>query len=216
MNPAVRDSVLDIFTRVSVFQRFPRAELHQRFFSRGLARIIEFEPGEQIIDEGRFDNWVFWLIAGMVEVVKGTCTVAVLRRAGDMFGEMGVLQGDARSASVRACETTICLAIDMSILEHPDLSGKVDRDAFCRDVAFVTGDRLASTTNRLTAAEQDLHALREKLDETRAQLEETRQQLHATRHVLMKTLERLEEKDTRIRDLEAQSACGPDSGSPES
>lgn len=216
MNPAVRDSVLDIFSRVSVFQRFTRAEIHQRFFGQGFARIIEFEPGEQIIDEGRFDNWVFWLIAGTVDVVKGTCTVATLQRAGDMFGELGVLQGDVRSATVRACTTTICLAIDMSILEHPDLAGKVDRDAFCRDVAFVAGGRLASTTSRLTAAEQDLHALREKLDETRAQLEETRQQLHATRHVLMKTLERLEDKDVRIRDLETQAACGPGSGPPES
>jgi len=84
---------------------------------RGLlksSKMIKYEPGELIIEEGQYSSWIYFLITGKVGICKQGETIAVLRRQGDLFGEMGIIDKSPRSASIIAIEESICLTIDAS------------------------------------------------------------------------------------------------------
>ena len=75
--------------------------------SRGVARRSErsFADGEVIFREDDICDAAYVLVDGNVELFKtgpaGQVTLAILR-PGEMFGEMGIIDGTARSASARA------------------------------------------------------------------------------------------------------------------
>jgi len=62
MDEQVREKIFELFTQISICKSFSSEEIKERFFKKGLAKIIEYNPGETIIDEGKYDNWVYWLI----------------------------------------------------------------------------------------------------------------------------------------------------------
>ena len=64
-----------------------------------MSEIKEFEPGEQILEEGQFERSIFYLISGKARIMKNEKEIAIIQRTGDVFGEMGVIDGSARSAS---------------------------------------------------------------------------------------------------------------------
>lgn len=200
MDPQIQEKVLGLFPQISILKSFSSGEIKEKFFKKGFAKIIGYAPGEVIISEGKYDNRVYWLIDGKIDVVKNEVLVAAFRRVGDMFGEMGILDGDARSASVVANTHVICLSIDMSILDHPELEQKISREAFCNDVALVTKSRLARTTSRLTESEQEILLLKKKLAETD-------QKWRSSMETLSKTLDKLEEKDAYINALKQDLAA---------
>jgi CRP/FNR family cyclic AMP-dependent transcriptional regulator len=76
----------------------------------------EYGPGEVILQEGRTANGIYIVSWGQVEVVKGFETERAKRLAilgpGEFFGEMGLLEEQPRSATVRAIDPTCCVGID--------------------------------------------------------------------------------------------------------
>ncbi len=81
-----------------------------------LSKIRQYEPQELIIKEGAEENWMYFMISGCVQIEKGDKIISALFRCGDIFGEMGFLDEEPRSASVRALKDTVCLAVDISHL----------------------------------------------------------------------------------------------------
>ncbi|MEO7224307.1 MAG: cyclic nucleotide-binding domain-containing protein [Devosia sp.] len=73
---------------------------------------VAFEAGATIISEGEEGRTAYLLVSGKVEVVVGTGakakSVATLR-AGEVFGEMSLLEPGPRSATVKALSPTECL-----------------------------------------------------------------------------------------------------------
>lgn len=65
-----------------------------------LSKIKKYESGELIIKEDTYDDRIFFIVSGKVRVTKHGKELTVLRRRGDLFGEMGIIDGSARSASV--------------------------------------------------------------------------------------------------------------------
>ena len=126
-----------------------------------LSKIRQFEPEEIIIEEGSFDNWIYFLVSGKVQVLKQGKEISVLDRTGDIFGEMGVIDGAARSATVQAVDPAVCLATDASYIDR--LSGK-DRIAFCyilfRVFSEILADRLRITSNELVQTKQEIARLK--------------------------------------------------------
>jgi CRP-like cAMP-binding protein len=131
-----------------------------------ISKVREYTKGEQIIREGANDPLMYILYHGQVRVVKKNKVVAVLRRCGDVFGEMGSLGGTGRTASVFADEDSACLTVDAAGFEQ--LSGN-DRLAFgfmlYRLLAEVLTQRLQQTTDKLTRAGDEILRLKARIRE---------------------------------------------------
>ncbi len=130
-----------------------------------LSKIVEYAPGDMIIEEGYYDDRIYFLISGKVSVVKHEETLSTLQRAGDVFGEMGIIDGSPRSASVYAVDKSVCLVTDASYIDR--LSGN-DRLAFCyflyRIFSEILANRLRSTSNELVDLKEEIRRLKEEKD----------------------------------------------------
>ena len=130
------------------------------------SKIRKYEPGEVIIRQGYFDCWIYFLLKGRLRIVKDEKEISILQRTGDIFGEMGIIDGSPRSASVIAIDSTTCLAADASYIER--LSGQ-DRVAFSSVLyqAFseLLAVRLRTTSDELVAARAEIEGLKARLME---------------------------------------------------
>ncbi|TWI75367.1 Cyclic nucleotide-binding domain-containing protein [Desulfobotulus alkaliphilus] len=168
----IKDKVVDILAGLDVLKNFTAAQINDHFFKKGYARIVEYQAGERILMEGQYDNWVYWLIEGKVAVIKGDVMIASFQRTGDMFGEMSILEGNARSANVDALCPTLCFKLDMSVLDHPVLKNRISRETFCNSLAQLARERLAKTTCRLSETEKELLKIKQLLQQKEKELEE--------------------------------------------
>ena len=126
-----------------------------------LSEIREFSPGDQILEEGHYDHLIYYLISGKAKIVKGDKELAIIRRTGDVFGEMGVIDGSARSASVFAVDNTVCLCTDMSQIETLYGDSKYAfRYTVFRGFAQILANRLRMTTSELLHLREELAGLR--------------------------------------------------------
>ena len=136
-----------------------------------LSKLIKYEPGELIIKEGQYDNWIFFLISGKVGIQKQGETISVLKRKGDLFGEMGIIDGSPRSASIMAIDETACLGVDASCMDR--LEGE-DKAAFTyilyRAFAEILASRLRIADEELVKTKDENAALRVELKNFKAQL----------------------------------------------
>lgn len=123
--------------------------------------IKKFSEGEIIIEEGSYDNWIYFLVDGHVRIVKNAEEIDILRRPGDVFGEMCVIDGSPRSASVEAIDDVTCLATDVSFM---DSLYNDDKIAFCsifyQMIAEVLACRLRETSSELVRAKEEIQRLK--------------------------------------------------------
>ena len=126
-----------------------------------VSKIREYEHGEQIIVEGEHDPWLYFLYSGGVKIVKHGKVLADLRCCGDVFGEMGMVDGSDRSASAFAIGKTVCLTTDA--IKITAITGQ-DRLAFhfilYRIFADIVTERLKSTTDELIKTKEELAKLK--------------------------------------------------------
>jgi len=98
--------------------------------------------GEVIARRGEKADAIYFIVSGMVEVEMVGGETARLRD-GEFFGEIAILTGDARNATVRACEETQLLVLEAHDLERlinrmPEIGRRI------RDVAHARApDRVA-------------------------------------------------------------------------
>jgi len=154
---------LDLLHRIDRFTPFSDEELNA-FLSVG--KLKEYEAGETIIQKDERDHWVYFLISGEVKIVKGEQTFAILKRGGDLFGEMGVIDGSPRSATVWAQTKTMVLGLDCSGLTD-------ERRAFA-SVFQYTIFRLCAETlaERLRVTNEEVLRLQTELKQKEALLSE--------------------------------------------
>ena len=105
-------SVEETLANVQLFSELQKDDLER------LAKVTmtrEYKAGDVIVREGDIGVAFYIVAKGTVEVVKGlgTGTEQVLATMGpeEFFGEMSLLDDEARSASVRAKEDTECLVL---------------------------------------------------------------------------------------------------------
>jgi len=79
-----------------------------------LSKIRQYEDGEQIIQEGDMDPWLYFLLSGKIRITKEGEEISTISRKGEIFGEMRIIDDQSRSASVHAVGETVCLAVDTS------------------------------------------------------------------------------------------------------
>lgn len=137
-----------------------------RHFKNGLKDILHFSKikqyraGEYIIKEGEKDQWIFCLITGTVDVIKKDHKISTLF-TGDIFGEMSVVDGSARSASVLAVTDTICLAYNAALMN--DSAGNNNEMLLFilyRIFAKMLADRLRQSNEALVEARREVARLK--------------------------------------------------------
>ena len=115
------------------FAGLPPARLEE---AAGRAEVRELEAGASIIRQGEPADLAYVIAAGEVEVTQRTGDEAptVLRRmtAGELFGEIGLLSGVPRTATVTAATPVTLLAIDratfLDLVSAPAVTSRlVDR-----------------------------------------------------------------------------------------
>ncbi len=117
-----------VLAGVPLFAALPegaRSELARRL------RIEQFGQGEVVVHAGEAGDSLYVIREGVCEVLRDAAGQAVAQlKAGDFFGEMTLLTGDPRSATVRAVSDTVLLAVDKEALApilqaNPALSEKL-------------------------------------------------------------------------------------------
>ncbi|HEY7795277.1 MAG TPA: cyclic nucleotide-binding domain-containing protein [Gaiellaceae bacterium] len=118
--PVVREDQIDkpaLLRRAGIFAELAEADVEA--LAR-LTRVAVYPAGDEIIEEGaEFDeetDGIFVVVDGAVEVRTGTRDgsdgrLLVKLGPGEFFGEMALLDGRPRSASVTATEETQCLVL---------------------------------------------------------------------------------------------------------
>ena len=126
-----------------------------------ISKIVRYAPKELIVDESSYDGWIYYLISGRVRIVKSGNELAVLRRTGDVFGEVGGMGSGDLSVSVYALEEATCLKIDISSVDGlPNENRWVFRYVIYRGLAEVLAKRLRITTEKFLSAKEELEKYR--------------------------------------------------------
>ena len=147
------NSFIERLKRISPLNRFSDEELG---LIVDMSRVSQYDAGDTIIRQDELDNRIYFLIAGEVRVEKDGQAVKILWETGSVFGEMGVIEGVARSATVTAQKKSVCLSIDASFFDR--LKGHGGQTILERIFTEVLADRLRATTDELSRCHRELIA----------------------------------------------------------
>lgn len=121
------------------------------------SEVRTYTENELIIEENSLDDRVFYLITGKAKVMKNGRELIILRRTGDVFGEIGVVTGIARSASVFASGPTTCLIVRTSQIDNLDEDNRLTfKYILYRGFAEILANRLKKTTEELLEARAEV------------------------------------------------------------
>ena len=122
----VDENILNIINKFMIFDQLDIQDLKQILGLQTLsgngevAVIKKYTQGEIIIREGDYGSCTFWLVKGMFDVVEDGIHIATINTPGEVFGEMSIFEKIPRVATVTAVTDSICLSLDMSVIEKPN------------------------------------------------------------------------------------------------
>jgi CRP-like cAMP-binding protein len=104
-------SEVEVLLRLRNFRLFEALTVRELADVARLVTQEQFEPGAVIVREGEYENSMYAITEGKVRVTRRGAHLADLE-TGQIFGELAVFDGESRSASVTALETTRVLRIE--------------------------------------------------------------------------------------------------------
>lgn len=148
-------NIFENLKNIDVMAPFEENELYKLM---EMSKIRQYKAGECIVQEGRIDSWLYFLMRGQIQISKKGKEITVLDNKGEIFGEMGAMNSCSRSASAYALTDTVCLATDMFYVDK--LNGK-ERVSFgyvlYRLLAEILSGRLRRTTTTMIQAKGKLN-----------------------------------------------------------
>lgn len=114
---------LDLLASVPLFAELPKRHLRKLAEH---ADLVEFRPRETIVAEGMRGGAFFVIVEGEAKVLRKSRTMFKLTD-GDFFGELALLDGGIRSASVVATTPMLCIrifkrAFDRLLVDEPSVA----------------------------------------------------------------------------------------------
>ena len=113
-----------------------------------------YVPGESIIAHGDPADRFYIITSGQVEVLLhhpgGQATVVATLGVGQYFGEIGLLRGGARIATVRAAHDT---AVEVATLDRATFDGLIDDSELTRAAIDRVANQRAAATSAMHARE---------------------------------------------------------------
>src|SRR6185437_6689718 len=129
------------------------AEDRARLFALGRSRT--FDAGEEVVRQGSLGDCLFVIEEGEVAVVRALPgdeeKVLMTARAGMLLGELAVLDGGARAASLRALRRSVLRTIPLGAFEAATLHGGESGHRILRAVAALVHDRLHAVRTAVAA-----------------------------------------------------------------
>ncbi len=147
------EQIIPLLGKVSLFEGLPDEDLGR---VSGIVTGTSAEAGEVLFEEGDEGDSFFIVFSGAVEIVKrkpgGEEEKLAVRRAGEGFGEMALLNDAPRSATARVTEPTQLLRVERShfreLLGGDTLAGRMmetlSRALRALDVRFAAQARALS------------------------------------------------------------------------
>ncbi len=152
-----RDDLLDTIKKIPFLRSYEDKFLRKIL---ELSKLRRYSPGEVITREGEYDCWLYVILAGEVKVVKGDEEIARLDARGGTFGELAVIDGEARSASIFSLSETTCLAIDGSIIDRLEARERQEFEAvYFRLLSEILAHRLRQTSSELSRLKQEMELM---------------------------------------------------------
>jgi voltage-gated potassium channel len=106
---------VQLFLNREILEKVPFFKDAEEVFIREIIANLKpliFMPGDFIVRKGEYGDTMYFISSGAVEVLINEDTVVAKLQAGSNFGEMALVHGGARNASVRAAE--YCDAYELS------------------------------------------------------------------------------------------------------
>ncbi len=126
----INEKTLNVIHKFMIFQKLSandikkllnvNADEENEDYQNRLVKLSHYKEGESVIHEGDFDSWSYWVVKGIFDVIQNGKPLTSFSTPGQIFGEMSVLEGIPRTASVIAVTDGICLGIDMSVIDSLD------------------------------------------------------------------------------------------------
>jgi CRP-like cAMP-binding protein len=139
------------FLRDSELFENQSAEVTRAVLAQG--QLLEFGPGEVVFRQGEQGDRLFVVKSGVLEVVAvptdgSEPTVVAYLGTGEVIGELALLTGSPRSATVRSPEHAVLFAVEKAVfLDLMDVL-----PAFSRNLCVVLAKRLETTTLKVPRA----------------------------------------------------------------
>lgn len=152
----INEKIINILKKFMIFDSLSPEEIKQLLcldrprhtaYQARIAKLCQYRAGETVIQEGFFDCWSFWVVTGVFDVIQKGKRIISFSRPGEIFGEMSVLEGIPRTASVICKTGGVCLCIDMSVMDN--LENDRVRKMVQKRVHQVIRKRLALTENTM-------------------------------------------------------------------
>ncbi len=134
----------EILKQLEFFSDFSNEEIQKVIAA---AEWVKAAPNERIITEGEDDFYLYLLIKGQVSVFKNKKVLAILK-AGDIFGEIGALAGNPRTAHVMAKDQCYCLRFDSKQINNMETNLQLK---FVKKILYTLAGRLVTLDRRFAA-----------------------------------------------------------------
>lgn len=153
LDPSDR-SIVASLRKMQVFSALDDLQLAEII---ALAKLRKYDQGEEIISQGDYDQMLYFLINGELSILNKGVEVGRISRLGEVFGEMGVIDGSPRSATIKATAPTLCLAIEAAFLDRLEGDTKARAEAvFYKGFSEVLANRLRDCLDRVLLLEQTI------------------------------------------------------------
>ncbi len=150
------EKVLRILRDVDQFTTFSNEDILS-FLDAG--KLLEYGKGEEIRIEGQNGFHVYFLLSGEVKIKKTGEEDKILRRTGELFGEMGFMAGETGDAKVTALKKTLVLRLDSAVIgKSPDSKELALGYTIYRLFCEVLADRLRLATEENAKLQKKLAA----------------------------------------------------------
>ena len=141
------DDIMERMKNVPAFNSLPESHIREAMQAASIRR---YEAGETLIRKGDFDNQVFFLVFGSLSITVNGTQIGKLQRLGDVFGEMGIIDGSPRSATIKALRTSLVVTLDDTALGSLGEAEKIFTQAVMyRVFAEVLATRLRTANDRI-------------------------------------------------------------------
>jgi serine/threonine-protein kinase len=127
------EDIIDLLRQVPFFHNFTREQVE----SLGLAGcIMKMPKGKVIVTEGDIDDTFYVLLKGKVRIRKDGEVIAKIR-AGECFGEMAYIAGQARNATASTATECLLMKINATLLDKaPDAIQLLFFKNFARTLSY--------------------------------------------------------------------------------